>query len=315
MRRILQPVPVPGGVASFPRTPAAVSPLAAAALRPVLLNVYDPPVQPAVLAPAAIPSSGVAEDVEVRTFDVLWPNDGAILAPNTEVVVYATTRQWPALDVYIQSADVMTTGQVMTVRVYALSVEGERTLISSGRVGHLDAIQALRVPVWICAARAQATRFLVTFALGAGNPQILPALAGQSSSITIVGTNEANDAPELLGAIPFASVALASSALTSVGIEDACLLMAQATLGAAVAAPRYLHVHNKTGALAASTPVFCFPLGAGVAANGGGGFGGTWWFPGGWRPGGADNLIQLAVSSTADVTTLAADCVIQGMAR
>ncbi len=298
--------------ASFPRTLPPVDPgLAAVREASPFVNVYDPPVQPTPPIPHALPPTGVTDDIEARTFDVPWPSLGGLLT-GQEVAVYTTVQQWPAVDVYIQDLNLIRPGEVMTVRVYAISATAPPTLVASGRYGRFSlagggAGEALRVPLWVAAARSLASRFLVTLQL----ENTTAAFSGQFTTVTIVGTSIAENAPPMLGAVRFGTVV--SDGSTMVSGKDAELLMVEGVVGEAVAAPRYLHVHCRVGAIATKPPQFCFPLGAGIGA--GGGFGGSFLFPPGLRPQGPSPTFQIAASSTAQITTAVTDCAIQGLFR
>ncbi len=286
--------------------------------------VYDPPLGVAASAQPSLPASGVTSGIEARTVRVVWPTTatGAV-NPGEEIIVYSFTRQWRAVDVYIQDTNAFSLGLVLSIRIYAISAESAPILVASGRVGNvIAAASTLRIPAWVAAARSVSDRFMVTMTLGvipvAGSG--VPAAAAQFSDITCVGSNEANDVPPLLGTIPFTGAGAETGIIETgaagvpMGVPDPELVMVQAIVGPAVAAPRYLHVHDRTAAIAGLVPLYVFPLGAGVAAVGGGGFGGTFWFPPGLRSNGL-GMWQVAVSSAMGTTTAVADCLLQGLVR
>jgi hypothetical protein len=296
--------------ASFPRTLPPVDPsLADPSAGQPFPNVYDPPVQPTPPLPHALPPTGVTEAVEARTLDIPWAQAGGLLT-GQETTVYTTTQQWPALDVYVQDLNLIKPGETMSIRVYAISAAAPPTLVASGRYGHYSvagggAGQALRVPLWVAAARCLASRFQVTIQLEG----TVGAFNGQFTTVTVVGTLLSNSAPPWLGTARF-GIGVSTGTLASA--VDGEILMVQGTCDPAVATPRYLNVHCKSGAIAGVAPQFSFPLGAGV---GGGGFGGMWEFPPGLRPIGTSGIWQIAASSTSATTTAAADCQVQGVYR
>lgn len=322
-RHPLQPSPASvqrGAIAQFPRTPGGQNAAIAqpqAALPPVA--AFEPVLSTGAPPALALPSTGVTTDCEAKTVQVTWPTSQAAppLLLSKEVPVYTFTRQWRACDVYIQDTNLLLPGMVLSIRVYAVGTsQGAPTLVASGRVGLFSiaaagAGQVIRVPLWIAAARSQAQHFQVTFQVEATTVAALPASSAQFSTITCVGTNEANDVPPLLGACRLGPTATATTWTTAL---DAELLMVQAVIGEAIVTPRYLHVHERSGAIAGLRPMYCFPLGAGAMVEGGGGWGGTFWFPPGLRPYGV-GFYQVCVSSTANTTTAVVDCDVQGLYR
>lgn len=276
---------------------------------------------------APMPSSAPLASAPVATFpngadaqvvDVTWPTQGSPpLVVSGEQRVLATSTPSRALDVYLSDSNLILPGMVLSVRIYALNAGSQAALVASGRVGHHSLAgggggQVIAVPLWVAAARvANATQFLVTFEVEGTTLAALPAGSGQRTTLTIVASDSPVDVPPLLGAVRLGPTASGTTWTTP---RDAELLMLQGLVGAAVATPRYIHVHERTGAIAGLAPTYVFPLGAGVAAAGGGGFGGTFWFPPGLRPYGVRSY-QIAISSVALTTTAVADCPLQGLVR
>lgn len=308
----------PGRQARFART---VGPASGAAAQPSAafppFHVYDPPVMRSAPPTPPLPPNGVTDQIEARSVDVEWPSSAGLLLLK-EVQVYTTTRRWGALDVYLADPSLIGPGMLLTIRVYAIAAQSPPVLVATGRVGHFalapgGAGEAMTRPLWVCAARAQADRYVVTHQVEATTPAGLPGASGQTSSVTVVASNVSDDAPPWLGTIRLGVTASTSVLRTPL---DAELLEIQGIVGEAVATPRYLHVYQRPVAdspFAGKVPEFCFPLGAGVGA--GGGFGGSWRFAPGMRPQGPNNFWHILASTTALTTTQAGDCLFQAVLR
>lgn len=288
---------------------------------------YSPPVT--AVAPAAPAAEvGRAGDFEAFTYRIPVPANAQVYP------VYKTHRRWRALDVFVNTdIAVMLSGTIISVFVYAIAAQGARTLVASGRLGNVAGgfygganMQFGVAPTWVAAARTEAQQFEIETSI-IWNPN-----SGQSAllselDITIMATDEAVDAPPLLGMVPMGtdvSDGLAFPGLTtnagfgsgSPSIFRPELVGVQASIDATITAPRWLHFYDMpvlASLPANSTPVLSWPLGPAA------GYGITDWDVR-WRclpPSGAElgRGIVLLASSTAGKTTVATDVTVQGFYR
>ena len=260
-----------------------------------LPHAYEPPPRANPPPELAAIQGQISDTGEAYAQQFEWKSTGG------EFVVYTTRRQWRACDVYLSQPGAQGPKSVFTVRVYALFVGGLRTLVATGRLGKFNAIGVglpPKHPVWIAAARAQATRFEVTVEYAQGGP-------GSNAGVVSVGvcaSNEANDPPAWVGAVRCSHELV--PALTTQEFPDPELVMVQGIVPVGIAAPRFLHVHDRDSTITAGLPPsFCFPLGVGA---GGGSF---------FLHFRSQGLMTIQVSSTAAVTTAVLDCLVQAMIR
>lgn len=277
-RRSLPGMPPPG--AYFPPAPSAQDGA------PAELELSNPVV------------SDVGSTCETASAELKWPNAG-------EVSVYTTTKQWRACDVFLSQKAAQHFNGVFTVRVYALTAGGLRALIATGRLGRYSQLVvnvAPRMPMWVAAARAQAVRFEITLEYQSTGPTPLGLI-----TLSLMASNEANEPPEWVGTVR--ALANAGPALSSVQIPDPELVLVQAVPMVGVAAARFLHIHDRGNvAVAALTPAFVFPICDAAGAPVGSGS-----FPCRFRS--ASGFFNISASSTADITTVELDCIMQAVLR
>jgi hypothetical protein len=226
-----------------------------------------------------------------------------------ERLVYATQRRWRGVDVYISQLGLQGAMAVFTVRVYAIVPGGLRVLIETGRLGRFSeflANIAPSAPLWVAAARAQATYFEVTVELqqDSGGPTL-----NGDVTVTVVASNEANPPPAWLGVLRL-GVGVLANTITSLSIPNPELVELHAVPVVGVVAPRYLHVHDLPSPFAAlgAAPAFCFPIcgpngvpvGNGVTRL---------------RYRSTAGAFVILSSSTAAATTSTADCALQAVMR
>lgn len=262
---------------------------------------YVPP--PAALA-AQIPRGGAGGerlDYESWGDTVDWPIAG-------EVTLWTSEKRWRAVDVYATLPVDLPLGLLFSFFVYAVLPSGVRTLVSSGRLGKLTTAAAGMLPTWVAAGRGQAVKWEVTCRASGS-------ITADKISVAIVASDEANEPPEWVGLVPcgFNTVnPLVNTSVRTTSIFMPELVRVEGVVGAAVAAPRYLHIHDAgAGSMAGVTPLISLPLGAGVGA--GGGFGGQWKVN--LRTSTINGIFQVVVSSAAGVTALVVDCSVQAWAR
>lgn len=287
---------------------------------------YSPPVTPvAPQAPAA--EVGRASDFEAFTYRIPQPSNAQVYP------IYKTHRRWRAIDVFVNTdIAVMLAGTIISVFVYAIAAQGARTLVASGRLGNVAGgfygganMQFGVAPTWVAAARTEAQQFEIEASI-IWNPN-----SGQSAllselDITIMATDEAVDAPPLLGMIGAQSVVdglgfpgFTTNALFATGDPSVYrpeLVGVQASIDEDVTSARWLHFYDMpvlASLPANSTPLMSWPLGPAA------GYGVTDWNVR-WRclPPSGNQLgrgIVLLGSSTAAKTTVATDVTIQGFYR
>jgi hypothetical protein len=260
---------------------------------------------------AASPVAGGATAVSSTSeeFSGTYPWAVTAAANFGERLVYATQRRWRGVDVYISQLGLQGSFSVFTVRVYAIVPGGLRVLVETGRLGRFSEFGANIAPVaplWVAAARAQATYFEVTVELqqDAGGP----ALTGDVT-VTVVASNEANPPPEWLGVLRLSPGASAGP-LSSLSLPNPELVALHAVPAVGVAAPRYLHVHDvvSTAGPLGGSPAFCLPICGPTGAPAGNGITKL-------RYRSAAGAFVIYASSTALITTQANDCVIQAVMR
>lgn len=251
-------------------------------------------------SPLAAPSSSSGSGEEFSTTLPSWPIG--------ETSIYVTRSRWRAVDVYLLQRNAMDFNGVFTVRVYAHVPGGIRALIATGRFGRqrqlvVPTYVPLRNPLWVAAARAQASHFEVTLEWQAGG-------AGADGDITVslVASNEANEPPEWVGEIH--ALPSVSSFVTSAQIPDPELVSVQVVPSAGLAAMRWLHVHDRgLGVpIAGLVPAFALPICDAAGAPVGSGH-----FPIRFRS--SSGYFYVVPSSTAGVTTIALDCFVQAVFR
>lgn len=223
-----------------------------------------------------------------------WPDGGG------EMLIYTTSKQWRACDVYLAQSATQPNVGVWTMRVYAL-VAGMRVLVATGRLGPEASNIAPYRPIWIAAARGQASQFEVTLQLLVIGPPITPA----KLTVGVACSNEANEPPPSIGLARFGPGQ--STALATVRLPDPELVFLTGSIDVGVATPRFLHVHDVPNGtvIAGATPQFSFALGNA------GGQGGSWTLN--YRS--ISGFLSIFPSSTNDVTTIVADCRCSGYCR
>lgn len=256
--------------------------------------------QPPASSPIEVPSGKLDDQSETFSQTFPWP-------ANAEQSVYRCKRRWRACDVYLQTSDPIPSQGTFLVRVYAHADSGLRTLVATGRLGNFnDQLQnSSPAPLWICAARAQASFFEVTVTY----EQISFAPATGTVSVSLVASDEANEPPEWVGVMaisPDATLGFTTTVTPSHHYHDPELIDVFGVPDVLVAAPRFLHVHvNRTTVVFLGlVPRYVFPLGLGTA--GGGGL---------WKLSLRADSFAVVPSSTADTTTPVADCVVGGRIR
>lgn len=277
-------------------------------------GVYVPPATARVL-PSAPPELSDRHEVSTQTY--VLPQD----LGDGEQLVYTTSRQWRACDVYVVPVlgSVAAVTGVLSVFVYALN-QGTRALVASGRFSFAgigtDSLgnpsPTIIEPMWIAAARAVTGAFEVTArwdqvsAFGAqGNPQVY---------LTTIAANEALSPPEGVGSDLYSAICMQGGADARLGqlaigitrppkIE---VLHVSGVNGAAAA--RYLMMFDLAGdPQAGSRPAAVWPLGnvAGLGVS----------VPFRYRQRQRGGLLSFWTSSTPNTLTSTLDCSIQVLAR
>lgn len=161
--------------------------------RPVVPSrPYAPPVEAATPAPVEVVDQ-IGKDLEART--VIYPG-----RDQSEISV-RLSKEWKACDVYLDvpaAVNIAASAAVCTVRVFAISGQGARTLVATGRYRRLGQGSAAGGPVWVAAARTGAQRFEVVARWSSPNSM---GTQNDNATITVVGSNVETPVPKSVGAI------------------------------------------------------------------------------------------------------------------
>lgn len=249
--------------ARYPNQPRGAQPEATAPGAGLpLVAPYEPPILAKAPPPPPVVADGVGDGYEsaMRTY----PAEAIPIAPNAGTVplsVYQTKKRWRAIDVYVASDyQGAAATDFLTVAVYAI-VRGVRTLVASGRMRPVLGLPTASAPgpKRVCAVRVQSQVFEVVVQCSSA-----PNAAGQSVTIGVVATDEANgdEAEDEESGVISASIALsaaasiAPSAFTNRDFPYVPVALHAMTTAAAV---RYLQF----AALAAGATLASFRLEAG----------------------------------------------------
>lgn len=220
------------------------------------------PYQPPKAPPASPASSQVREHSESFTQAFFYPEE-------SELLVFSSTKEWSACDVFLLQPNLQSVLTVFTVRIYAV-VAGVRVLVASGRLGNIPTSALNQRPIrpeWVAAARIRAERYDVTLFASAGAS--LLGGAEQIQVAVIAHDDPLAPVPEFLGALPLGQDAagtrgsVARPTLDSgTGLwPDAELLMVEGVADEAQANGLFLQVFDTVAAAAvAGAPTFVFPL-------------------------------------------------------
>ena len=168
-------------------------------------------------------------------------------------------------------------------------------LVASGRVGHTLA-SLIALPRQVVAARSVATAYEVTVFSDA-----LPGFGTNQITVAVAASNEATDPPAGIGEIPYG--AAVATSLTASQIPDPEIVWVSGVTGAAVGAPRFLHVRDKAAGLGSGNSLLTLPLG--LAGAGGG-------WPLRLRIRGQ---LYLYATDAPDLGAVQADCFVQAIVR
>lgn len=261
-------------------------------IAPPAATVYEPPKDRRIIAPGTQPQNEVTEGYEAFAQAYEWPID-------TEIPIFQSTKRWRACDVYIDQPNVAP-AHCFTVRIYAVMPGGQNVLIATGREASATLAAPPLGPTWIAAARACASRYLVTLtyssAAGGG-------VSGERVGISVVCADEAIAPPKDLGALRLAAnVGAASFNTTNMPMPE--LLGVGGVNGAAAA--RFLMLLDSSALPGGRVPNLVWPLGN-VAGQGFADYNLR------WRT--TQGFFWIAVSSTLNVCTLAVDCEMHAFVR
>lgn len=244
-------------------------------------DVYVPATPPNIRRPRPGVGLEVGEDFEAFSQAYEWPIDN-------ELTLFTTSRRWRACDVYIDQPNTAPSS-CFTVRVYAILPGGQRTLIASGR---LATVGIPLGPEWIVAARAVAARFEVTLTYASG---VGGGVSGERVGITVIASDQAVEAPPLLGAICGGAF---GNFITTANMPFPELVGVAGVTQAAGAA-RFMLLVEGSALPNGRVPRMVWPLGSGS----GQGFADY-----ALRYRTTNGFFNLCASSTANVCTLVADC-------
>ncbi len=243
---------------------------------------YDPPFLPdGAPAPSqepdiqgVVPGSYEAYS-STPPFQWPWPGGDGSAPPDGAIgaLVYRTKSFWKALDVYFSTPPPTPggppfdplSGGVLSIFVYALTLAGDRVLVSSGRFRSTQALAAatafFSIPQHICTVRQSlAQQYEVRVAMGL----TAPGVKAQPLTVTVVASDDTTDKDESVGVVTAqpligASAFVVNAAAPFIPLPE--LVGIEAVNAAAAPAPRFLLYWDFAGAPGAVPPVFAWPLG------------------------------------------------------
>jgi hypothetical protein len=214
---------------------------------------YNPPIQPSAPAVAAPPVMGVGANYEAYTARIAW-TQLITSDPQNSQPIYVTKKRWRGIEIYVDNdSPTWPLISFVSVFVWAISAQGARTLVASGRYEHpfsqASGANVAPGPLRVLAKCANAERYEVTATYQCSSgPQFGPPTGGSGfCNITIVASDEVVEDDGQTGCLVRTGTSFFNNASPTprINFPELCGITGANTAGGTPAAPaaRWLHVY------------------------------------------------------------------------